>query len=243
MRGCIRTLIVDDERLAREELRRLLRDHADFEVCCDAENIEQGAEAIAAIDPDLVFLDIKMPGGSGFDLLARLAPPHPRVVFTTAFDAFAIRAFEVNALDYLLKPIVPSRLAEALQRVRASLIPTVSVPAPTLAAAAPSVFLQEGEECWFVTFDRIRMLESEGNYCRVYFDDRQPLLPRSLSSLEGRFAEAGFLRANRSQIINLAWIQSVTPWFSHTLRVTLRCGTVVELSRRASQAFREKFRL
>lgn len=242
MTARIRTLIVDDERLAREELRRLLCDHANIEVCGEAANIEQAAEKISTLDPDVVFLDIKMPGGSGFDLLARLMPPHPRVVFTTAFDAFAIRAFEVNALDYLMKPIAPVRLTAAIERLRASLGPAAAHSPAAAVSATPSIFLQDGEQCWFVTFDRIRLIESEGNYCRIHFDLHRPLLLRSLSALEPRFTGAGFLRANRSQMINLAWIQAVTPWFGNTLRVTLRDGTAVELSRRASQAFREKFR-
>src|SRR5262244_43088 len=151
----MRALIVDDERLARAEMRRLLAAHPDIEIVGEAAHAEEARERIAQLAPDLLLLDIEMPGGSAFDLLASLDTA-PAVIFTTAFDAHAVRAFEVSALDYLLKPIDPTRLAAALDRARAAL----------REHAEPSeridrVFVRDGDRCWFVRLDDVAVIESE----------------------------------------------------------------------------------
>lgn len=243
----MRALIIDDERLAREELGLLLRRHPEIEVVGEAVNIREAKAQVESLRPDLVFLDIQMPGGSGFDLLEQLSPPHPRVIFTTAFDEYAVRAFEVNALDYLLKPIHPRRLAEALARVQtvcgevAARPAVVAAPgggAPALAENA-QVFVREGERCWFVPMRSIRLIESVGNHTRLRFDHHAPLLYRTLGSIEERLPKPPFFRANRAQIINAEFIERLDPWFSNALKATLRGGEEVEFSRRAALEFRE----
>ncbi|MGH7937093.1 MAG: LytR/AlgR family response regulator transcription factor, partial [Bryobacteraceae bacterium] len=184
----MKALLIDDERLARSELRRLLRAHSDIEVIGEAANAAQAEEKIATLHPDLVFLDVQMPGRSGFELLADL-PETPRVIFTTAYDQYALKAFDFGALDYLLKPIEPARLARALERLAEPAekrgtegeTPTFS---ESPLGESDQVFLKDGDRCWLARVSDIRLLESEGNYARVYFGENRPLIPRSLQTLE-----------------------------------------------------------
>ena len=234
-------LIIDDERLARNELRRLLSQHPEIQVAGEAGNAEQAREQIAALAPDVIFLDIQMPGKTGFELLEELEAPVPHVVFTTAYDEFAVRAFEFNALDYLMKPIDPVRLAGAVEKLRGA-AGRVQERAARL-APEDKVFVRDGDRCWFVEVRSIRLLESEGNYTRIHFEGAQPQLFRSLNAMEERLDPKSFFRANRRQIINLAWIEAIEPWFSSGLLVTLKGGAKVELSRRQAQEFRERMSL
>jgi two-component system LytT family response regulator len=245
----LRTLIVDDERLARRELRRLLAPHDEVEVVDGAANADEAEAAVREHDPDLLLLDVQMPGASGFDLLERLdAVPH--VVFVTAYDEYAIQAFEVNALDYLVKPVEPERLAEAIETVqdrageadRQAKVTADEAPTPTL-TAEDQVFVKDGERCWFVQLADVRLFESAGNYTRLYFNGHEPLIHRSLSYLEDRLDPDRFFRASRQHILNLAWVDDVTPWSKGKLKVTLEDGTEVELSRRRSKEFREQLSL
>ncbi len=240
----MKALLIDDERLARNELRRLLSAFPDMVIAGEAANAKQAREQLAALTPDLIFLDVQMPGETGLELLESLEPPVPHVIFTTAYDEFAVKAFELNALDYLLKPVDPARLAAALEKLRAKLGATAA-PAdrPARLAAEDKVFVREGDRCWFVEVKSIRLLESEGNYTRVHFDNAQPQLFRSLNAMEERLDPKYFFRANRRQIINLAWIDKIEPWFSGGLLVHLKGGAKVELSRRQAQEFREKMSL
>lgn len=244
----LRTLVVDDERLARNELRRLLAPHNEVEVVGEAGNVDSAEDAIRELDPDLLLLDVQMPGDSGFDLLERLdAVPH--VVFVTAYDEYAIRAFEVNALDYLVKPVEPERLATALDTVRTRAADenpqaVASEPEPTSTLTTEDqVFVKDGDRCWFVRLADIRLFEAAGNYTRVHFDDASPLIHRSLSYLEDRLDSDQFFRASRQHILNLQWVDGVSPWSKDKLVVTLEDGTEVELSRRRSRAFREQLSL
>lgn len=238
----MKALLIDDERLARNELRRMLAAFPTIEIAGEAANAKQAREQIAAHAPDLLFLDVQMPGESGMALLESLEPPAPQVIFTTAFDEFAVKAFELNALDYLLKPVDPARLAAALERLQAKNA-SAAAEKPARLAAEDKVFVREGDRCWFVEVKQIRLLESEGNYTRVHFDDAQPQLFRSLNAMEERLDPKYFFRANRRQIINLAWIDKIEPWFSGGLLVQLKGGAKVELSRRQAQDFREKMSL
>jgi two-component system LytT family response regulator len=240
----MKALLIDDERLARNELRRLLAVFPDVVVAGEAANAKQAREQLAALAPDLIFLDVQMPGETGLELLESLEPPMPHVIFTTAYDEFAVKAFELNALDYLLKPVDPARLAGALEKLRSKL-GAAATPAdrPVKLAAEDKVFVREGDRCWFVEVKTIRLLESEGNYTRVHFDAAQPQLFRSLNAMEERLDPKYFFRANRRQIINLAWIDKIEPWFSGGLLVHLKGGAKVELSRRQAQEFREKMSL
>lgn len=240
----MKALLIDDERLARVELRRLLAENKQIEVVGEAGNADEAREQLKKLKPDLLFLDVQMPGETGLDFLETLEPPAPLVIFTTAYDEFAVKAFELNALDYLLKPVDPARLEAALERLR-DRGASSSEPAerPEVLGPEDKVFVREGDNCWFVEVKRIRLLESEGNYTRVHFDDAQPQLFRSLNAMEARLDAKTFFRANRRQMINLEWIEKIEPWFSGGLLVELKGGAKVELSRRQAQAFRERMSL
>jgi two-component system LytT family response regulator len=224
----MRALIVDDERLARVELARLLAAHPEVEIAGEARHGEEALEMIRRLAPDLVFLDIQMPGMTGFEVLEQLDDVPP-IIFTTAYDQYAIQAFEVSALDYLLKPIAPARLAAALAKVR---------PRPER-GRIDQVFVRDGDRCWIVKLAEIFLLESEGNYTRVHFGSERPLIRRSLNALEEQLDPAVFFRAGRKEVINLKWIDKVDLSVSGGLAVTLRGGRTVEMSRRQSARLRE----
>jgi two-component system LytT family response regulator len=236
----MKALIIDDERLARAEVRRLLEDFGWVKVVGEAENVEQALELIQAQQPELLFLDVQMPGKSGFDLLEEIRGEMPRVIFTTAYDEFALRAFEVNALDYLMKPITPERFAAALTRIREE--PAESANQSPL-RSSDQVFVRDGERCWFIPVSKIRLLESEGNYTRVRFENQSPLIYRSLTTLEQRLSAEDFFRINRQQVVNLHFIDKIETWFSHGLKIWLKGGEECEVSRRAARAFRQKLSL
>ena len=239
----MKALLIDDERLARNELRRLLKVHQDIEIVGEATDVEDAVVKIEALRPELIFLDVQMPGADGFNLLERLEPPLPQVIFTTAYDEFAVKAFEFNALDYLLKPVDPNRLVAALEKLRGRAIEATAPLRENRLTSDDKVFVREGERCWFVPVKNIRLLESEGNYTRVYFDDQKPQLFRSLTAMEERLDSKQFFRANRKQVINLAWVDGIDPWFSGGLLVKLKGGMKVELSRRQAQEFRDRMSL
>ena len=241
----MKALLIDDERLARSELRRLLAAHPDIEIVGEAVDVEDAAQKVAELKPGLLFLDVQMPGADGFSLLERLEPPLPAVIFTTAYDEFAVKAFEFNALDYLLKPVDPNRLIAALERLRRreTASPGGGVDPTQRLALEDKVFVREGDRCWFVAVKNIRLLESEGNYTRLHFDDQKPQLFRSLTAMEERLDPRSFFRANRKQVINLTWVEGIEPWFSGGLLVKLKGGLKVELSRRQAQDFRERMSL
>ena len=229
----MKALIIDDEPPARRELRRLLAEFSWIEIIGEAGNVAQAAAMIEALSPALIFLDIQMPGGSGFDLLACL--DHlPQVIFTTAHDEHAVRAFEVNALDYLLKPIDPARLTAALARVKSA----GTAPRPQPESVLEQLFVRDGPRCWFVPLREVRLLSSEGNYVRLSWGRTQPLLGRALAALEQRLDPNRFFRANRRQIINLDFIENVELGVNGRLHVQLREGPEVEISRRQARVFR-----
>ena len=230
----MKTVIIDDEPLARRELRRLLSEFSWLEICGEASTIDEAETVIDALAPDLIFLDIQMPNGNGFDLLGRL-DRLPHVIFTTAHDQHAVRAFEVNALDYLLKPIEPERLAAALQRLK-GLTGSRGTPPEVL----ERLFVQDGPTCWFVPLREVRMLSAENNYVRLWWGKLQPLVARPLTVIEKRLDPKRFFRANRSQIINLDFIDKVDLGISGGLIVQLRGGPEVDVSRRQARLFREQ---
>jgi two-component system LytT family response regulator len=236
----MKAILVDDERLARRELRRLLLKHPQVEVVGEAANADSARALLAELQPDLIFLDVQMPGESGFDFLMKL-DSFPAVIFTTAFDQFALRAFEFGAYDYLLKPVEPVRLAASLLRIcdRESLLAPGSGPTEEILRESDHVFVRDGENCWMVQLAEIQLLESEGNHTRIHFKGEHALVARSLNALEIKLDPKVFFRANRKQIINLRWVQSIQPWFSRGLRIVMRTGAEVEISRRKSQQFRD----
>ena len=239
----MKALLIDDERLARSELRRLLEPFPDIEIAGEAANAKQARELMASLKPQLLFLDVQMPGETGMELLESLEPPAPQVIFTTAYDEFAVKAFEMNAIDYLLKPVDPARLAAAIERLPSLKAAKAKAQPAGRLAGTDKVFVREGERCWFVEVSQIRLLESEGNYTRVHFGDAQPQLFRSLNAMEERLDPKFLFRANRRQIINIAWIARIEPWFSGGLLVHLKGGAKIELSRRQAQEFRERMSL
>jgi two-component system LytT family response regulator len=225
----MKAMLIDDERMARQELRRLLAAHPEIEIAAEARTGEEALQLIEQHAPDVIFLDVRMPGMSGFDVLEQLDSV-PQVIFTTAFDQYALKAFEVSALDYLVKPIAPERLVKALAKLK----PTVRA-----RGGIERVFVRDGERCWLVRTAEIYLLESEGNYTRLYFSGEQPLVARSLSSLEERLDSSIFFRASRRQMVNLKYVDRVEPGIGDNLQVVLRGGAQVEMSRRQSARFRE----
>lgn len=238
----MKVVIVDDERLARAELTQLLKEHEDLEIVGEAKNVDEAIELLNSIHVDLVFLDIQMPEKNGFELLEAL-PSCPEVVFVTAYDEYAIKAFEVNALDYLLKPVDPARLKETIDKLRARIMPlengTDSADLSGKLGLSDRIFIKDGEKCWFVELEKVRMFESEGNYVKVHFDNFRPLILRSLNNLEDRLDSKSFFRANRKYIINLKWISRIENWFNGGLQVELREGEKVEISRRQAIKFKD----
>lgn len=233
----MKTLIIDDTRLARSELAYLLGSHDDIEVVGEAENGKKALELIRKTTPELIFLDIQMPGMSGFEMLEQLDET-PEVIFVTAYDEFAIKAFDYNALDYLQKPVTPERLQSALDKVREKR-KSRNIAAKKIMQEDSQVFVKDGDDCWFVTLRDIRLFEVSNNYTRIYFKDVKPMIPKTLNYLETRLDPEVFFRANRQQIINMKWVDRVTPWFSGTLRVFLKDGTTVDVSRRQTLRLKE----
>ena len=232
----MKAIIVDDTRLARQELQFLLKNHKDVQVIDEAENADEAKKKIEELKPDLVFLDIQMPDKDGFELLEMLDEV-PQIVFTTAYSEYAIKAFDYNALDYLKKPITDDRLTLALQRVREN-IEKQEEPKDVLSENS-QVFVKDGEKCWFVTLKDVRLFEIWDNYTRIYFDEHKPMIPKTLQYMESRLDPKVFFRANRQQIVNMKWIDKIEPWFSGTIRLYLKDGTEVEVSRRQTSRFKE----
>lgn len=240
----MKALIVDDERLARKELMKLLEEHPSIEIVGEAMNAEEAINMVNDLNPDLLFLDIQMPGKTGFQLLEELDAV-PFVVFTTAYDEFALKAFEVNALDYLLKPIQADRLSETVSKIldkeksKSSSVRS----ADKKLGLNDQVFVKDGDRCWFVSLNNVRMFESDGNYIKVYFDSNRPMIHKSLNALDEKLDERAFFRASRKHIINLSWVESIEQWFNGGLMVKLKGGDKVEVSRRQAAKFKDMMSL
>lgn len=243
MSGVLRVLIVDDARLARQELRTLLSALPWVQCVGEADDVPAAREAIAALAPDLVLLDVQMPSGSGFDVLDGLEAV-PAVVFVTAYDTYAVRAFQANALDYLVKPVEAPRLLQALERARErDVVASGALELRNTLGAQDQVFVREGERCWFVAVSEIRRLVVDGNYTRLWFRDQNALLTRSLSALEARLPQDLFFRANRNTLVNLRRIRGVSPSIGDGYDLTLDDGSEVEVSRRQARELRERMAL
>lgn len=234
----ITALIVDDERLARKEMNQLLLEHPEIQVVGEASNADEAADMIDKLQPQLVFLDINMPEKNGFDLLESLDDV-PKVVFTTAYDQYAIKAFDVNALDYLLKPVQSVRLAEAISKVSRQIQEEEIASSGEKLGEESQVFIKDGDKCFFVKLGDVSMFESVGNYVKVHFGTNRPLLHKSLNQLEDKLDPRVFFRANRQCIINLKFIEKIDPYFSNSLLVYLKGGQTIDVSRRQSIRFKE----
>lgn len=240
----MKALIIDDERLARTELRHLLSEHAkNIEVVDEAANAQEGIERIGEHQPDVIFLDIQMPEMDGFEMLKRLEEI-PKVIFVTAYDEHAIEAFNVNALDYLLKPVDPERLKEAVEKLTAQREEEFESRVENerkerKLTNADRVFIKDGEKCYYPRLADVRYFESQGNYVKVYFNGYHPMILRSLNALEERLSAEDFFRANRKYIINLDWIDRIENWFNGGLKVFINEDESVEISRRQAIRFKE----
>lgn len=245
----MRALVIDDERLARKELINLLSQYDHVDVVGEAANVDDAKEKIDTLLPDVVFLDIQMPEKTGFDLLEELDNV-PHVIFTTAYDEYALKAFQVNALDYLLKPIEPKRLSEAIERLQKKLQDQTqhteeasSKGGDKKLTLEDQVFVKDGDRCWFVKLINVRLFESDGNYIKVYFENNKPMIHKSLNALDERLDEKSFFRASRKHIINLSWVEAIEPWFNGGLVVTLKGGDRIEVSRRQAARFKDMMSL
>lgn len=234
----IKALIIDDESLAIAELEVMLGSFPQIEIIGKSEKASEGLVLSNDLKPDLIFLDINMPGMSGFELLENLDEV-PEVIFVTAYDEYAIKAFDVNALDYLLKPVNPDRLAEAIKRLEKRKEKEDQTPKQERLTLEKRIFIKDGEKCFFVPIADIFLLESEGNYVKVHFEDKKPLLHKSLSYMENRLPDTVFFRGNRQFIFNMNYVKKIDPYFNSTLLIELQSGHKIDLSQRQSVKFRE----
>lgn len=239
----IKAVIVEDSRLARNELKELLKAYDNVELLGEAANVDEGIALIRTTRPNLLFLDINMPEKDGFELLEQLDEV-PITVFTTAYDEYAIKSFEYNALDYLLKPINEKRFALAIEKVTTELEKNsgLKVSMPPLNENS-QIFIKDGEKCWLVKIGTISHFEIVGNYTRVFFEDQKPMLYKSLNQVEEKLPQQSFFRANRQQIINTNFIENVIPWFNGKLKLTMKNGDEIEVSRRQSYLFKDRMSL
>ena len=230
-----KTIIIDDERLAREEVKRALANYPEFVVLGEAANVDEAIVLIEKEGPDLIFLDIHMPEKSGFDLLEELTIV-PEVVFTTAYDQYAVKAFEVNAIDYLVKPLRDERFGVSIEKVKATFAKREAK-----RDALPmhhKIFIKDGEKCFFIPLTDIRLIQSMDNYARLFFGDEKAMIKRSLNLLAEKLDPTVFFRINRSQIINTQYIKEIHPHFNGKLQITLTSGESLEVSSRQSAKFK-----
>lgn len=233
-------IVVDDERLARKELRSMLAEHEIVEVVGEAETVAQAAELVHAKNPDVLFLDIQLPGETGFDLLEKISHPC-KIIFVTAFDAYAIRAFEVNALDYLLKPINPARLAQAIERLTTQDSASVS---PVRALEYEDRLLIEVDEgSRFLKVSDIVVISAMGDYSQIFSSDgKKSLVLKPLRDWEERLPAKHFTRIHRSTIINVDYVERLESWFNRSYRIHIRqMSEPLVMSRRYAARFKTTF--
>ncbi len=231
-----KTIIIDDERLAREEVKRALKSYPEFEIVGEANNVDAALSLIDELNPDILFLDIHMPEKSGFDLLEELTTV-PEVVFTTAYDQYAVKAFELNALDYLVKPLRDERFSKTIEKVKVELAKKEEIKVDVLPMHR-KIFIKDGEKCFFIPLSEIYFIESIGNYVRLYFGSEKAMIKRSLKLLEEKLDATVFFRINRSQIINTHFIKEIHPYFNNKLQIKLITGEKLEASSRQSIKFK-----
>jgi len=238
----INTVIVEDSELARLELKNLLLAHPDINIIAEAEDVDSAVAIISEKSPDLVLMDIDLPGGNAFDILARLTLVPP-LIFTTAFDNFALDAFEFNTVDYLLKPIKKERLDKALKKLHAK-VKAITEANPSgnitvdLLSGESQFFVKDGEKCWLIKVNDVRYIEAIGNYSRIHFSEHSPMHYSSIQKIEQRLDPKQFFRINRQELVNLNYIASIEPWITGGLRLTLSCGKELDVSRRQSNNFK-----
>jgi len=233
-------IIVDDERLARSELRLLLADFAEISIVGEAKNLTEAVNLIRANKPDVVFLDVQLSNENGFDLLEKVEKDF-KLIFVTAFDEFAIRAFEINAIDYLLKPVNPERLAKTLER----LFETEGRGEVTRRKLEyeDRLFIEIGERSRFLKISSIKCIRADGDYSKVFTDDgKKHLITKPLKEWEDRLPEKHFVRIHRSNIVNLEFIERVETWFGRSYQIYLRdIKEPLTVSRRYAAQLKLKF--
>lgn len=222
----ITALIIDDERAARLELMRMLTDYPAIKVVGEASNADEAGGLIRAAKPDIIFLDIQMPGRSGFELLESLVSV-PIVIFVTAFDAYAVKAFEVSALDYLMKPVREERFAKAVERAIDRFKDKET----------PFIFVKDRGQYHMIKWEDVHLIESMDNYVRLFFNKQNVLLKTSLNQLEEQLDRQLFFRTGRAQIINLSYIESIREQDGR-FSVNLKTGQLVNFSSRQSSRFK-----
>jgi len=233
------------------ELREMLGQFPAIQIVGEAANAAEARQQIEELGPDLVFLDIQMPEETGLELLDSLSRDGdlPKIIFTTAYDTFAIQAFEFGAIDYLLKPISSNRLEKALGRIAAGgspideplqkeLIDPDDEPQFQRLEITDKVLFNDGKRIWYVSVSDIVGVEADGQYSIIWLDGAAPLIRKSLSSIEARLPSQYFFRANRSQIVNLYHVRAISPWFGGCLKLTMSGSREIELSRRQARLFR-----
>jgi len=231
----MKAIIVEDSRLARLELKKMLESFPEIEIIAESGDPDEAIDIINSNKPDLLFMDIQMPGKNGFEVLDSLTQ-QPNVIFTTAFDDYAVQSFEYDAVDYLLKPIEKERLKQSIKKLTSSKNEALNKSLPL--DIDSSVFVKDGEQCWMVNLNKVSMFESCGNYTHIHFDGNRPMIHKSLNQLEKRLPSELFFRANRQQIINLKCIKKVEPWINGNLQLTLINDTAIEISRRHTSRFK-----
>ncbi|GAA4962066.1 LytR/AlgR family response regulator transcription factor [Algibacter aquimarinus] len=237
----LKAVIVEDSRLARNELKELIKEYKEIQLLGEAENVDKGYNLIIETKPDILFLDINMPEKDGFELLEMLDEV-PIVIFTTAFDEYAIKSFEYNAFDYLLKPINQKRFSQSINKVieRATDNSLPEAKNDNTLSLDKQIFIKDGEKCWLVKIQDISMFEIVGNYTRVFFENNTPLIYKSLVQIEEKLPKDVFFRANRQQIININHVKKVVSWFNGKLKIQMNSGEEIEISRRQSYIFKEQ---
>lgn len=248
----IRAFLVDDEPPARRKLRHLLSSEKDFTVVGEAGSGAEAVEALSRLQPDVAFLDIQLPDSTGFDVVESLeSRDHLHIVFVTAYDDFALKAFEVHAIDYLLKPVQPSRFAQSLHRIRG----IIETPGATRLASrldellatlrldpayARRLLIQENDRSFFLDVSRIDWIEAARNYACIHTGNQTHIVRSTLDSLSAKLDPAVFRRINRSEIVNVDHIREVRSWFHGDQKIVLKSGAELNWSRRYRAASLEE---
>lgn len=236
----ISVIIVEDSRLARLELNLLIQAHPQIQVLGEADTVKRAVELIDALTPDLVFLDIHLPGGNGFDVLSKLKKV-PVVIFTTAFADYALESFEHNTIDYLLKPITPDKLNRAIQKAEVLLGKNNPVSFERKLDLGDKIFIKDRKANWLVPIEEVSMFESMGNYTKVYFNGNRPLFHKSLQQVFESVKEGLFIRANRRQVVNVQSVREIIKHSDGKLILKLSSGEEVSVSRRQMNSIRSAY--
>jgi two-component system LytT family response regulator len=237
----MKAILVDDSKIARMELEELLCNFNSIDIVGRASDSYTAITQIQQQNPDLIFLDVDMPGKNGFELLKSLEYP-PLVIFTTGYEEYALDAFDNHAIDYLVKPIDPKRLEKAINK--ALQFQDKDVPKTNGNIHYDNqIFIRDREKCWFLKLKEIRLFETYGNYCRVFFNNESVLIHKSLSELEKSICPNNFFRVSRQHIVNLNYVAEINLWKNDSYRITMNTGKEIDVSRRKSKKLKDTMSL